>query len=377
MNGSGIAFAFALGLAAGGMAAAASDVPRVFIAGDSTASDYGPERAPREGWGMALHSWFGAYREVRNHAISGCSSRSFIEQGALDAFAGELRKGDVLLIQFGHNDQKIEDPTRRTEPVQEFPRWLMRYVDAARARGATPILLTPVARRVFDGNQLLDTHVAYAGAVRALARREGVLLVDLTASSMDWLRALGPDVSKHFYMHVPAQGVADDTHLNGHGAAMIACLVVAGWQKLDPALARDLVRDTACGAPADARARLATQPNPSLLVAGDADARAQPGPHGGAGATIAYPYFADAPDFAFAVRKRVLKPGAGIGLHLHGHDEVYTVLAGKGLYILDGKARAVGTGDVMLTRSGSTHAIRQDGDGDLVLLIVYARRPAH
>jgi lysophospholipase L1-like esterase len=96
------------------MAIAAESVPRIFIAGDSTASDYPPERAPRAGWGMALQSFFGPNRGVHNHALSGRSSRSFIEQGALDAIAGELRKGDVLLIQFGHNDEKIEDPTRYT-----------------------------------------------------------------------------------------------------------------------------------------------------------------------------------------------------------------------------------------------------------------------
>ena len=164
---------------------------RVFIAGDSTAAEYGPERAPRNGWGQQLQGFLDpAYFEVRNHAMGGRSSRSFIEEGRLDPVARELRKGDVLLIQFGHNDEKSEDPTRYNEPTQAYPQWLMRYVAAARERGATPILLTPVSRRVWDFGSLLDTHARYTQAVRELAAREKVALIDLNASSTDWLRAL-------------------------------------------------------------------------------------------------------------------------------------------------------------------------------------------
>jgi lysophospholipase L1-like esterase len=153
-------------------AVAAEPMRRVFIAGDSTASAYGPERAPREGWGQVLHSYLDKTWEVRNHAQSGRSARSFIEQGWLDGIAKDLRKGDVLLIQFGHNDEKIEDPARYNEPLQAYPQWLMRYVSLARERGATPILITPVARRKFDHGQLLDTHGLYSQSVLDLAKRD-------------------------------------------------------------------------------------------------------------------------------------------------------------------------------------------------------------
>ena len=144
--------------------AAAGTPPRqVFIAGDSTASHYGPERAPREGWGQQLQGFLDddAY-VVRNHAQSGRSSRSFIAEGWFDGMAKDMRSGDVLLIQFGHNDEKIEDPTRYNEPQRAFPQWLARYVALAREKGATPILVTPLARRKFERgskiDQLLDTH---------------------------------------------------------------------------------------------------------------------------------------------------------------------------------------------------------------------------
>ena len=97
----------------------------------------------------------------------------------------------------------------------------------------------------------------------------------------------------------------------------------------------------------------------------------QPGPHGGAGTTTAYPFFRDAPTLGFEFRKRVLHKGAGIGLHQHHKDEIYYVLSGRGRYVLDGQVHEVSAGHAMLTRPGSTHAIEQQGDEDLVLLIAY------
>ena len=354
-------------------AGAAEPTHRVFIAGDSTASAYGPERAPRTGWGQALPSFLDGSWEVRNHAQSGRSSRSFIEQGWLDGIARELRKGDVLLIQFGHNDEKIEDPKRYNEPLHDFPQWLLRYVALAREHGATPILVTPVARREFDKTQLLDTHGLYAQAVRDLAAREQVGLIDLTASSMDWLRALGDEASKAFYMHVPEQDQADDTHFQTSGATAVACLVVAGWIELDPSLKAHVVRDTDCGARPTALVDLKAQAHPSSVIDERELAAIQPGPHGGTGETTAYPFFANAPDVPFVFRKRVLHRGASTGLHQHDKDEIYYVLAGRGLYTLDGKTHEVHAGNAMLTRPGSTHSIRQAGDEDLQLLIMYKR----
>ncbi|MBP3985750.1 cupin domain-containing protein [Pseudoxanthomonas helianthi] len=351
----------------------------VFVVGDSTASEYGPERAPRQGWGMQLQSFLDPKAwQVRNHAQSGRSSRSFIEEGWLVPVAKALSRGDVLLIQFGHNDEKVEDSTRYDEPARAFPQWLMRYVELARSKGATPILITPLARRKFERgsktDQLLDTHGLYAQAVRDLAARERVGLVDLTASSMDWLRALGDEPSKTYFMHVPEQNLADDTHLQERGAVMSACLVVQGWKRIDPALAPQVVRDTDCGAPGTALVDRQAQRHPSRVVHERDISVTQPGPHGGAGTTIAFPFFADAPELGFSFRKRVLGKGAGIGLHQHHKDEIYYVVSGSGIYELDGTSQRVQAGDAMLTRPGSTHAIRQDGDEDLVLLIAYANR---
>ena len=372
-------FAFAANVIAADNAAKPAP-RRVFIAGDSTASEYGPERAPRQGWGQQLQSFLDPDAwQVHNHAQSGRSSRSFIEQGWLDGIDKDLRRGDVLLIQFGHNDAKLEDPSRYNEPREAFPMWLMRYVSLARERGATPLLITPVARRKFDRGQLLDTHGLYTQAVRDLAVREKVGLIDLNASSSDWLRALGDEPSKLFFMHVPEartpdQAQTDDTHFQERGAVAMACLVVDGWKKLDPSLSKQVIRDTDCGARPTALADRAAQPHPSSIIHSADLARAQPGPHGGAGATTAYPMFADALGMPFQFRKRALHKGAGIGLHQHDHDEIYYVLSGRGRYILDGVVHNVTAGDALLTRTGSTHSIQQAGDENLELLIVYLKR---
>ncbi|WP_369978116.1 GDSL-type esterase/lipase family protein [Xanthomonas bundabergensis] len=365
-----------------GAGIACAEPQRVFIAGDSTAADYGPERAPQAGWGQALQSYLDpAAWQVRNHAKGGRSARSFIAEGRLDAIARDLRRGDVLLIQFGHNDAKVEDPSRYDDPQQAYPQFLSRYVALARDKGATPILLTPAARLLYDFGSLLDTHGLYTQAVQRLAAEQQVPLIDLNASSSAWIRALGEQAARPYFLFVPEQGKADGTHFSHAGAAAVACLVVRDWAALQPALQTQLRRDIDCGMPAGAAVPAphapATQATPSTaLVMQERDlARTQPGPHGGPGQTTAYPFFADAQGLAFVLRKRVLHKGAGIGLHLHDKDEIYYIVSGHGLYALDGTQYAVGPGHALLIRPGSTHALQQVGEDDLVVMVAYPAAP--
>ena len=353
-------------------AAAHASPVRLFIAGDSTAAEYGPERAPQAGWGQALQSYLDPARfEVRNHAKGGRSTRSFIDEGRLDAIGRELRRGDVLLIQFGHNDAKFEDRTRYTDPDSDYPRMLMRYVQVARDKGATPVLVTPVARLLYDFGSLLDTHARYTLAMQQLATREHVALIDLNDRSMRWIRALGEQGARPYFLFVPEQKKADGTHFSVAGANAVACLVLREAVQVLPALQPALVRDIDCdvmgvgqgGDPARA----------SQVVHEDTLARAQPGPHGGAGPTTAYPFFADAQGLPFVLRKRVLHKGAGIGLHPQHKDEIYYIVSGQGSYVLDGKQHDVRAGHALLTRKGSSHALQQVGDEDLVVLLAYPR----
>ncbi|MEA9712579.1 GDSL-type esterase/lipase family protein [Xanthomonas campestris] len=344
----------------------------IFIAGDSTAAEYGTERAPQAGWGQMLQGWFDpAQWQVHNHAKGGRSTRSFIAEGRLDAIAKQLQRGDVLLIQFGHNDAKREDATRYTDPQGDYLQFLRRFIATARDKGATPILITPAARLLYDFGALLDTHGRYTLAMQQLAAQEQVGLIDLNASSSDWIRALGEQAAKPYFLFVPEQAKADGTHFSQAGATAIACLVVHGWVQLQPALKAQLRRDADCGAAPDTAARRAAQAHPSLVVHERDLPRSQPGPHGGAGPTTAYPFFADAPELKFVLRKRVLHKGAGIGLHLHDKDEIYYIVSGRGLYALDGQQYEVAAGDALLTRPGSTHALQQVGEEDLVILLTY------
>jgi lysophospholipase L1-like esterase/quercetin dioxygenase-like cupin family protein len=345
---------------------------RVFIAGDSTAAKYGPDRAPQAGWGQMLQSYLDPARiEVRNHAKGGRSTRSFIDEGRLDAIAAELRRGDVLLIQFGHNDAKFEDPTRYTDPDSDYPQLLMRYVQVARDKGATPVLVTPVARLLYDFGSLLDTHARYTLAMQQLAAREHVALIDLNDRSTRWIRALGEQGARPYFLFVPEQNKADGTHFSAAGATAVACLVLREAVQVLPTLQPALVRDIDCdvmgaGQGGDPARR-------SQVVHEGTLARAQAGPHGGAGPTTAYSFFADAQGLPFVLRKRVLHKGAGIGLHPQHKDEIYYIVSGQGSYVLDGKQHDVRAGHALLTRTGSTHALQQVGEEDLVVLLVYPR----
>ena len=138
-----------------------------------------------------------------------------------------------------------------------------------------------------------------------------------------------------------------------------------------------LVTATVCGGLA-ARYRAAAvegQARPSLIQRDSAIAVSQPGPHEGGGTTTAYPFFADAAEFAIVFRKRALHPGAAIGCHPHGKDEIYYVVSGRGEFTLDGVKHPIGPGSAMLTRDGSTHCLQQVGNEDLVIIINYLKDP--
>src|SRR5215207_15654 len=127
---------------------AAQARPTVFLVGDSTMADKpDPARNPERGWGQLLPRFLDSGVVVRNHAVNGRSTRSFLDEGRWDSVVAVLRPGDVVVVQFGHNDQKIEDPKRFTNPYTAYRRNLARFVADARARGATPVLCSSIVRR--------------------------------------------------------------------------------------------------------------------------------------------------------------------------------------------------------------------------------------
>jgi lysophospholipase L1-like esterase len=222
------------GLAAPARAAARSPKRTVFVAGDSTAATYATADVPRAGWGQALSAFLRPEITVVNEAWSGASSKSFADAGHLDRILTAITPGDVLLVSFGHNDEKTDDATRYTEPWTTFQDYLRLYLDGARAAHALPILVTPVERRRFTtaGVPYLS-HGEYPDAMRALATETNTPLVDLTALSFALWSELGPDATKEYFLYLDAgespnypDGVADNTHFQAHGAIELARLVV-------------------------------------------------------------------------------------------------------------------------------------------------------
>ncbi|MCT9626755.1 rhamnogalacturonan acetylesterase [Pseudarthrobacter equi] len=221
-------------------------VKTIFLASDSTAAQKYQDVAPETGWGMALPYYLTPHVAVRNHAMNGRSSKSFIDEGRLDAILAAIRPSDVLVIQFAHNDQKSQDPSLYTEPWTTYQDYLRLYVDGARAKGAVPVLVTPAERRRFDRNgDAYTSHGEYPAAVRALAAEKGVPLIDVQSQTLALWQSLGLEETKKYFLYT-ADGRRDNTHFNPPGAAAIARMVATGLlgsSVLEPGFVRRLDGD--------------------------------------------------------------------------------------------------------------------------------------
>jgi len=216
---------------------------QVVMIGDSTAAPYGPERYPQLGWAQVLSCAVHAGVTVADDARGGRSTKSFQAEGWWEKARDRLKPGDVLLIQFGHNDSAQDRPERYIEARPGFADNLKLFVAAARARGATPVLITPVTRRYFEGAKLTDMHGQYDDVVREVAVATKTPLVDLDADSKKLVERLGPEASKALYLHLPQgfseywkDGARDDTHFSETGARQMAGLVARRLAALDTPL---------------------------------------------------------------------------------------------------------------------------------------------
>ncbi|MEV5875093.1 rhamnogalacturonan acetylesterase [Streptomyces sp. NPDC052101] len=197
--------------------------------------------SPETGWGTALPFFLRKDVPVANHAVNGRSSKSFIDEGRLGAVLSVIRPGDLLLVQFAHNDEKAGDPTRYTEPWTTYQDCLRLYIEGARAHGARPVLATPVERRRFDADgNALPTHGDYPAAMRALARQEGVALLDIEALSLALWQRLGVEETKTYFNWTATE--QDNTHFNPPGAIAVARLVAQEVLRTRVLARRDVVR---------------------------------------------------------------------------------------------------------------------------------------
>lgn len=208
---------------------------RVFIAGDSTAATKLPEKRPETGWGQVIQEFFNDQVEFHNHAVNGRSSKSFINEDRLLAILNDITPDDFLFIQFGHNDEK-DDIERHTDPFTTYKAYLLNYIEVARKAGAFPVLLTPIQRRSFDSDEILqETHGDYPLAMKELAVEHNVTLIDMSARSKVFFEKLGPEKTKELFLWLnPGEspnypdGVNDNTHFSEAGAKAVAKLIMDG-----------------------------------------------------------------------------------------------------------------------------------------------------
>ena len=203
---------------------------KIYICGDSTAATYTPAEAPITGWGQVLCEFVGDI-PVENRAMGGRSTKSFLSEGRLQRIETEIQPGDLLLIQFTHNDTS-DLVWRHTDPWTSFYHNLEIYVDTAILHGAQPVLLTPICRRYWRDGGLLPSHDDYPDVIRMLAAQRRVPLIDVYEKSTALVRSLGDEESRKLYMYVekgvyPAypDGNADDTHTQRAGAETYARMV--------------------------------------------------------------------------------------------------------------------------------------------------------
>ena len=220
----------------------------VFLCGNSTVVDQEPE--PWASWGQMITRWFDERVTINNYAESGLSATSFLAQLRLDKILSQLKKGDYVICEFGHNDEK--EKKAGDGAWYSYTRNLKIFVDRVREKGGNIIFVTPTARRFFNDDNLTikNTHGDYPEAMKTVARRENVPVIDLTSMSTAFYEALGFEGSKKSLVHYPAntypnqpKALADNTHFNPFGAWEIAKMIVMGLKQMNSPLVTHLRTD--------------------------------------------------------------------------------------------------------------------------------------
>ena len=210
---------------------------RIFICGDSTAASYRDEETRMAGWGQLLGEDLPGVSVV-NLAMAGRSTKTFLAEDRLQP-ADNAAPGDLILIQFAHNDENEKKPERYTAPWTEFQENLRSFIRFARERSAVPVLLTPICMRIWQDGKLRQTHGEYPAAMRAVAEETQTPLIDLYAESFRIVESLGEEGSKALFMHFSPgedpmypEGLQDNAHTRRAGAERFAAAAAQGLKAL-------------------------------------------------------------------------------------------------------------------------------------------------
>ena len=200
----------------------------IYYIGDSTVQFNKIDTYPQTGMSQVLSLFTAEGVTVHPHGKNGRSTKSFLAEGRFEPVKNALSAGDFLLIQFGHNDEKIQDPSRYTHPFGEYQDNLRYFIEEARKREAYPVLITPIARRLFDESGVFcpGSHGDYPEAVRQLGDQENVPVVDLTSLTESFLAELGDEASKPLFVWP-----VDNTHLKPDGAIKMVSILCSQLQK--------------------------------------------------------------------------------------------------------------------------------------------------
>ncbi|HEX8712382.1 MAG TPA: rhamnogalacturonan acetylesterase [Terracidiphilus sp.] len=226
------------------------ELPTIFIIGDSTARNQADL-----GWGDHFAQFFDTTQvNIANRSIAGRSSRSYIREGAWDRVLAEMKPGDYVLLQMGHNDggavddrkargslkglgdetQDVTLPDGRVETVHTYGWYMRKYISDTRARQATPLLLSLTVRNIWhtgpDGKQHIERDMGYDAELRALAGEEQVLFVDMSDIEADRLEAMGSEKTALLFP-------VDHTHTSAQGADLVAQCVVEALRRAHSPLA--------------------------------------------------------------------------------------------------------------------------------------------
>jgi lysophospholipase L1-like esterase len=207
-----------------------------------------PDENPERGWGQLLPIFFNENVTIKNYAVNGRSTRSFINESRWDSVFSQIEEGDYVFIQFGHNDQKFKDKERFTNPLTGYRENLVKFVNDTRSKGGIPVLLSSIVRRKFNEfGVLMDTHGLYPLIVRQVAKELDVYFIDLQSKSENLVLTTGQEKSKELYLWIePGQynmypeGKKDNTHFSVKGATEISSLVAESIKENNWPLAKFL-----------------------------------------------------------------------------------------------------------------------------------------
>jgi lysophospholipase L1-like esterase len=221
---------------------------RIYLIGDSTMADKPLVDNPEHGWGQLLPIFFSDRVQVLNYACNGRSTKSFITEGRWKIVADQLKDGDYVFIEFGHNDAKKEDTSRFTPPIPDYRDNLIKFIQESREKRAIPVLLTPITRRDFKEGKYMASHGDYPDVMKEVASRENVPLIDMFEKSKQLVQKLGDEQSKILYLAGVKQNEfrlwnkkRDNTHLSRRGAIQMASFVVDGIKELHLPLENEIV----------------------------------------------------------------------------------------------------------------------------------------